>query len=101
MVADGSAKGRADPAYTAHTQVIVFSAMNAWNRWIDVDTPEAAARDEKVKTVNHGRQWQKVHGPIAGGRGLGASTARHPTTAGGWVVVGLIGSGWAMYVGRN
>ena len=31
MIADGSAKGKADPAFDAHTDVIVHWAQSIWN----------------------------------------------------------------------
>lgn len=47
--------------------------MNMWNGWIEADTLEMAVRDEKVRVINQGVQWQRVCGPVAA---LVATTAR-------------------------
>ena len=36
ILVDGSEKGRADPAFGAHTQPIVHWAMGVWNGWIPI-----------------------------------------------------------------
>ena len=59
-LADGSSKGRADPAYAAHTLVIGFWAMNIWNTWIAAERLEAALAATKARMICHDIRWQTV-----------------------------------------
>ena len=36
MIADGTKKGKADPACAAHTQVVFYWAQAIWNKWLPI-----------------------------------------------------------------
>ncbi len=65
MIADVSKRGKADPAFPAHVDVVQHWAQAIWNSWL----PEAAlmkslayARDRVTKSS---RPWSLVTGPAA------------------------------------
>ena len=66
MIADGSAKGKVDPAFQAHDCPLGYWAKAVWNGWL----PEgmlARMMERASKTLKHAaRPWAKVYGPGAG-----------------------------------
>ena len=52
MIADGSKKGKVEPAFAAHTDVISHWAQAVWNKWIPIHELQTAGRIE-----GPGRGW--------------------------------------------
>ena len=65
MVADGSPKGRADPAFEGHTSVILHWAQAIWNLWLPVHLLQQSLADARVRLANAKRPWSIVYGPAA------------------------------------
>ena len=42
MIADGSKKGKADPAFEAHTSVAQHWAQAVWNSWMPTEDLQAS-----------------------------------------------------------
>lgn len=65
IMADGSDRGRADPAFDAHTQPICFWAMAIWNDWMPVAELQTMIWEAKTKLTLAAFPWQHVKGPAA------------------------------------
>ena len=65
MVADGSKKGKADPAFEAHTSVALHWAQAVWNKWLPIEDLQATVDYAKGRVEGTDRPWAKVTGPAA------------------------------------
>ena len=65
MIADGSLKGKADPAFVAHSDVIVHWAKAIWNSWVPREELQASVDDAKRRTASCPQPWRVVYGPAA------------------------------------
>jgi hypothetical protein len=65
MLADGSKKGRADPAFEAHTSVALHWAQAIWNEWIPVATLQASVDYAEARIRDAANPWSVVAGPAA------------------------------------
>ena len=65
MIADGSLKGKAGPAFIAHSDVIVHWAKAIWNNWIPLKDLQASIDDAKTRTTASPQPWRVVYGPAA------------------------------------
>ena len=79
MLADGSAKGNADPAFDAHVMPIGDWARAVWEERLPRSTLNRLAAQAKLKLVRARNVWSKVTGP---GTVLVATCARIQ-----WVVI--------------
>ncbi|HUU62073.1 MAG TPA: reverse transcriptase domain-containing protein, partial [Acidimicrobiia bacterium] len=66
VLADGSATGRADPAYTAHSDPIGQWATAAWEQWIPPGAMLRLAAAALVKLAKARNPWHCCTGPGAG-----------------------------------
>ncbi|HUU60977.1 MAG TPA: reverse transcriptase domain-containing protein, partial [Acidimicrobiia bacterium] len=66
VLADGSATGRADPAYTAHSDPIGQWATAAWEQWIPAGAMLRLAAAALVKLAKARNPWHCCTGPGAG-----------------------------------
>ena len=64
-LADGSKRGRVDPAFEAHSQPIVFWATAVWHEWMARTTLSKLISVARAKIAGAKNQWSKVHGPAA------------------------------------
>jgi hypothetical protein len=78
VLADGSARGRADPAYGAHEQPIVAWATAVWEKWLERGALLRLVADAKCRLTRARSVWAYVRGP---GAAFVASAARL-----GWTV---------------
>ena len=65
MIADGSARGKADPAFPAHSEVIGHWAQAIWNTWLpryqlQINLSDASKRIDEAK-----QEWSVVCGLAA------------------------------------
>ena len=65
MVADGSKKGRADPAFPAHMDVVHHWAQAVWNTWLPRQDLQTSIDFARKRISNAQRPWAVVHGPAA------------------------------------
>ena len=65
IVADGSTRGKVDPAYEAHSDVLVHWAQPMWNSWIPVQLMQVSLVDAMVRTASAVNPWSVVYGPAA------------------------------------
>ena len=65
-VADGSRRGRVDPAFEAHCQPIVFWAMAVWHDWLPRVALGKLISVARARLAHAKNPWAKVHGPAAG-----------------------------------
>ena len=65
ILADGSAKGRADPAFPAHGMPIGAWAAAVWDEWMPVISMGRLIQFAKAKVLRAVRPWSVVHGPAA------------------------------------
>lgn len=65
MLADGSAKGRVDPAFEAHAQPIGHWAQAVWNQWLPRSALLRLTADAKARLTRAAHPWQVVRGPAA------------------------------------
>ena len=47
MIADGSKRGTADPAFVAHTDVVSHWAQAVWNKWLPIAELQASRSDAR------------------------------------------------------
>ena len=66
MIADGKVKGKADPAFAAHADVVGHWAKAVWNSWLAIDSLQMSLQDAKRRVANAKRPWSIVYGPAAG-----------------------------------
>ena len=62
MLADGSSKGRADPAFDAHMMPIGEWAMACWGNWVTDSAMDAIVKAAKGMVVAAKNQWARVCG---------------------------------------
>ena len=65
MMADGSLKGKADPAFEAHRGVIGHWASAVWNEWLCIDDLSCISRAALAKTAAAQQPWRVLFGPAA------------------------------------
>ena len=65
MFADGTKKGKADPAFEAHTGVVSHWAQAIWNKWLPLHDLQASLDDAKARTAGAAQPWRVVYGPAA------------------------------------
>ena len=65
MIADGSATGKADPAYDAHLDPIVHWAQAVWFTWLSIATLNLMITDAVDRLTNAARTWAVVTGPAS------------------------------------
>ena len=65
MLADGSRKGRADPAFEAHLLPIVSWAKAVWHTWLPHNILQHTVEAMQVKLTGATSLWQHVRGPTA------------------------------------
>ena len=65
MVADGSATGMADPAFSAHLIPIGTWSSAIWEKWLPLPTLEGSIAEAKCKAVKAPRPWAVATGPAA------------------------------------
>ena len=64
-LADGSMRGRADPAFAAHDEPIGMWSEAVWCQWLPRAALEALTRAALVLCAGGAVAWAKVHGPAA------------------------------------
>ena len=64
-LADGSRRGRVDPAFEAHCQPIVFWAMAVWHDWLPRVALGKLISVARARLAHAKNPWAKVHGPAA------------------------------------
>ena len=64
-VADGSAKGQADPAFSAHLLPICKWAQAVWHGWLALAALQALLKHATSRLAGKERLWSLVHGPAA------------------------------------
>ena len=62
VVADGSKKGRADPAYDAHSLPIGEWAMAIWEKWSPVAPMQRVVDDAVLRISKATNKWAEVYG---------------------------------------
>jgi hypothetical protein len=65
VVADGSKKGRADPAYDAHSLPIGEWAMAIWEKWSPIPPMQRVVDDALQRVAKATNKWAVVYGPGA------------------------------------
>ena len=65
MIADGSKKGKADPAFEAHTSVAQHWAQAIWNRWLPEDDLQSSIDYARDRIDKSKQPWAVVTGPAA------------------------------------
>ena len=65
MFADGKEKGRADPAYDAHTMPIGQWAMAVWERWGNENSLDRMIRYARKNIDEAKNKWAVARGPAA------------------------------------
>ena len=64
-IADGSRRGRVDPAFEAHCQPIVFWAMAVWHEWLPRHTLSKLITAARARLARAKNTWAAVLGPAA------------------------------------
>ena len=64
-VADGSTKGRADPAFVGNTGLLHHWAMAIWNSWIPRELLQISLSDAMSRMAGAKQPWSVVYGPAA------------------------------------
>ena len=64
-LADGSKRGRVDPAFEAHSQPIVFRAMAVWYDWLLRSTLRRLISNARARLARAKAPWAVVRGPAA------------------------------------
>ena len=64
-LADGSLKGKAGPAFVAHSDVLLHWATAVWNKWVPYHKLQAALDDAKRRIASSQQPWRVVYGPAA------------------------------------
>ena len=62
MLADGSKKGKADPAFVAHADVVAPWAQAIWNRWLPLTDLQASLNDARARVAEVVQPWRVVFG---------------------------------------
>ena len=65
MIADGSKRGKADPAFVALTDVISHWARAVWNTWLPIADLQASLNDARTRFTAAAQPWRIVYGPAA------------------------------------
>ena len=65
MLADGTKKGKADPAFAAHVDVVQHWAQAIWNQWLATPLLQASLNHARAKTAASPQPWRVVYGPAA------------------------------------
>ena len=65
LLADGGAKGRADPAFPAHSMPIGAWAAAVWERMLPMDALERMIESAKGRVLSTVRPWSVCYGPAA------------------------------------
>ena len=65
VIADGSKKGRADPAYDAHALPIGEWSMALWERWCPVISMQSVINDAVGRIAKAKNNWAVCYGPGA------------------------------------
>ena len=65
VVADGSKKGRADPAYDAHSLPIGEWAMAIWEGWTSISSLQCVVKDATARIEKATSKWSVCYGPGA------------------------------------
>ena len=65
MLADGSKKGRADPAFHAHIDVVQHWAQAIWNGWLPEASLTTSLNYARGRVTGSARPWSLVTGPAA------------------------------------
>lgn len=65
MIADGSKRGKADPAFEAHSSVAQHWAQAVWNTWLPTDDLQASVDYARSRIENAPQPWAVVTGPAA------------------------------------
>ena len=64
-IADGSKRGRVDPAFEAHCQPIMFWAMAVWHEWLPRATLSKLITVARARLAFAKNTWAAVTGPAA------------------------------------
>ena len=81
MVADGSARGKADPAFAARSSPIGMWAQAVWHSWLPIRCLDRLARTAVNKLAEAKRPWVRVIGPATA---MTASAQRLGWTVDNW-----------------
>ena len=65
MIADGSRKGKADPAFPAHVDVVQHWAQAIWNKWIPQEKLQMSLDYANTRVDASPQPWRTVTGPAA------------------------------------
>ena len=65
IVADGSPKGKADPAVTGNTDVLHHWALAIWNNWIPRHLLQLSLTDAMARLAGAKQPWSVTYGPAA------------------------------------
>ena len=65
MIADGSKRGKTDPAFPAHVDVVLHWAQAIWNAWLPTDTLQVSLNYARGRAEASPQPWRTVTGPAA------------------------------------
>ena len=65
IIADGSPKGKADPAFTGNTDVLHHWAQAIWNNWLPRQLLQESLSDAMARMAGAKQPWSIVYGPAA------------------------------------
>ena len=65
MILDGSDKGRADPAFEAHSGPIGHWAQAVWHTWLPINQLQEMIDDGFARTSAAQQPWRVAYGPAA------------------------------------
>ena len=65
-IADGSMRGRADPAFEAHCQPIVFWAMSVWYEWLPWASLGRLIADARARLARAKKPWSAARCRVCG-----------------------------------
>ena len=66
ILADGSPKGKVDPAFPAHAGPIVYMAKAVWHGWLSNQAMLSGTATALLKQTKAIRPWLTVNGPFGG-----------------------------------
>ena len=65
MLADGSKKGKTDPAFAAHTDVVSHGAQAIWNKWLPIHDIQSSQTNARPRAAEAAQPWRIVYDAAA------------------------------------
>ena len=65
VIADGTKRGRADPAFDAHMEVALHWAQAVWNQWLTTEELQKCLDYARCRVAKSPSPWSVVTGPAA------------------------------------